>query len=383
MSGAGKSGAATSDAVVIGAGVIGASVAWHLASRGLSVTILERAAGPGEGSTARATGGFRAQYGSPINIRLSLLSRDKLRRFRDEVGCESGYRACGYLWLAQDEAQLRALRDAQALQHAEGLTEARLVTAAEAAALNPAVRLEGIAGGAFCPTDGFLRPLDLLRGYLDGAQRLGARAVYGARITAVRAGAVETSAGTFAAGAVVNAAGAWAGQVALLEGAALPVVPLRRQVAPTVPCALLPDDMPMTIFAGDGFHLRVRDGRVLLLLPVDEPSGFDTGVDAAWLDRVDALKRERVPPLAVVPLDSARAWAGLYEMTPDKHALLGRTAGGTWVAAGASGHGVMHAPALGQLLAELIDGAVPALDVRALRPSRFDEGEPNASPGVL
>ena len=375
--------AIVSDAIVIGAGVIGASVAWHLASRGFDVTVLESRAGPGEGSTGRATGGFRAQYGTRINIALSLLAREKLRRFRDEVGGDCGYRPCGYLWLAQDEAQLASLRAAQRLQHEAGLAEARLVSAAEAAALNPAVHLDGVVGGAFCPTDGFIRPLEILHGYLEGAQRLGAKVVYGARITAVRADAVETSAGTFTAGAVVNAAGAWAAKIARLEGAVLPVVPLRRQVAPTVPCALLPDDMPMTLFAGDGFHLRVRDGRVLLLLPVDEPSGFDTQVDAAWLDRLDALKRARVPRLADVPLDRERAWAGLYEMTPDQHALLGHTASGTWVAAGASGHGVMHAPALGHLLAELIDGAAPALDVRALRPSRFDEGDPNPAPDVL
>ena len=83
---------------------------------------------------------------------------------------------------------------------------------------------------------------------------------------------------------------------------------------------------------------------------------------------------------AGVEVDAAASWAGLYEMSPDKHAILGRAAGyeNFYLINGSSGHGVMHAPALGQLLAEIIcDGKATTLDVRALRPERFADGEPN------
>jgi sarcosine oxidase subunit beta len=151
---------------------------------------------------------------------------------------------------------------------------------------------------------------------------------------------------------------------------------LRRQVAVTVPTAALPAAMPMTLFAGDGFHLRERDGRVLLLLPAPgAPDPFDAAVDPAWLDAVAALARLRVPSLAGVPIDPPACWAGLYEMTPDGHAIVGAApaVANLYFAAGASGHGVMHAPALGRLLAEIIlDGAASSLaDVAALRPDRF------------
>ena len=197
---------------------------------------------------------------------------------------------------------------------------------------------------------------------------------------------METTAGTFAAGVVVNAAGAWAAEVARLAGVDLPVRPLRRQVAATVPCGLLPDEMPMTLWAGDGFHLRVRDGRVLLLQPVDEPAGFATFVDDAWLARIDAFKRERIPALAAVEIDRAASWAGLYEMSPDNHAIVGEAPGrpGFFLANGSSGHGVMHAPAIGQLVSELVlDGRASCLDASALRPSRFAEGRANAAPLLL
>jgi sarcosine oxidase subunit beta len=147
--------------------------------------------------------------------------------------------------------------------------------------------------------------------------------------------------------------------------------------------------MPMTINVGDGFHLRVRDGRVLLLWP-DEPRAgadpFDTSVDEDWLKAVVAKARANVPCLKGADIDRAACWAGLYEMSPDRHAILGRAQGfeDLYLVNGSSGHGVMHAPALGQLLSEIIlDGAAHTLDVQALRPSRFAEGRPNVGPDLL
>jgi sarcosine oxidase subunit beta len=385
----------SAEVVIIGGGVIGASVAYHLAARGCrDVRVLERGARPGEGSTGRATGGFRAQFATPVNVRLSLVSREKLLAFRDETGVDPGFRQCGYLFIAGNRTELDALRAAQSVQHDCGLTEARGVSAEEILRLNPAVEGGGIAGGVYCPTDGFISPLEILRGYTEAATRLGARFEHGVSVEGLRAdgrgrvGEVLTKDGAVSAGCVVNAAGAWAGEVARLAGVRVPVAPLRRQVAITEPCELLPEEMPMTIFVADGFHLRVRESRVMLLWP-DEPrvrDPFDTNVEDAWVREVLAKAHARVPCLRRALIDRERCWAGLYEMSPDKHALLGRAPSSEnfYLANGSSGHGVMHSPAIGQLLAEIIlDGAATTLDVRALRPSRFAEGEPNAAPEFL
>jgi glycine/D-amino acid oxidase-like deaminating enzyme len=385
----------TSEVVIIGGGVIGASVAYHLAARGVrDVLVLERGAAPGAGSTGRATGGFRAQFGTRVNVQLSLLSREKLLRFEEETGVDPGLRQCGYLFVAGCEEELGELVAAQTVQHECGLVEARAVNAEEVTRLNPAMNLEGVAGGVYSPTDGFIRPLEILRGYTEAAARLGARFRYGVTLEGVRAGvegktgALLTNAGEVAAGAFVNAAGAWAGEVARLLGAEVPVTPLRRQVAITRPFDLLPETMPMTIYAGDGFHLRVRDGRVLLLCPDDThvQDPFDTSFDEEWLTTVVSKAHARIPCLREAEIDRAACWAGLYEMSPDRHALLGRAQGfdNLYLANGSSGHGVMHSPALGQLLAEIIlDGTAHTLDVQALRPSRFAEGQANVGPDLL
>jgi glycine/D-amino acid oxidase-like deaminating enzyme len=342
------------DVVILGAGVIGASVAYHLALRGCrDVLVLDRAAGLGGGSTSKATGGFRAQFDNETEVRLSLLSREKLRRFEEEIGVDSGYRPHGYLFLACNDAELDQLRAAQGVQHACGLTEARMVSADEARALSPVIGDASIIGGAFCPTDGFLRPMNILRGYAEAARRLGVRFEFGVEHSALGDGVARTSRGDFHARIFVNAMGAWSGA---------PVVPLRRNVAATVPTTILPESTPMTIWSGDWYHLRVRDGRVLLLWPDDPP------VDD-WLERVMRMTRERVPSIAHLPLEEC--WSGFYEMSPDEHAILGRVRENVFTATGCSGHGVMHAPALGQLMAEMIVDGRTSIDVSALRPDRF------------
>lgn len=378
------------EVLIVGAGVMGASVAWHLASRGCrDVMVIDRAPALGGGSTGRATGGFRAQFSTEVNIRLSLLSREKLLRFPDEIGADSGYRPYGYLFLAKDEGQLAKLRSVGPLQRGLGVPVEE-IGPEDALRLNPEVRMDGVAGGAFCAIDGFIRPLSILNGYVEAARRLGVRFELGAEVTGFQVAKslpgqvtrVETTAGPIEARHVVNAAGPWAGALGRLAGIDLPVSPLRRQIAPTVPTAALPEEMPMTIFLEDGFHLRVRDGRVLLLWPQDHSAAdpFDASFDESWLAGLLARAHARVPCLREVPVDREACWAGLYEMSPDEHAILGRAPAlrNLWLINGSSGHGVMHSPALGQLLAEMIlDGEASAFDVHALRPSRFAEGEPN------
>jgi sarcosine oxidase subunit beta len=372
---------------VIGAGVVGASAAYHLAARGWrDILVLDRAAGPGAGSTGAATGGFRAQFASDTNVHLSLLARERLRAFRSETGVDPGLVEAGYLWLARRAADLEALRAALAVQRRSGFMEAREIDAREALALNPAVSPDGILGGTHAATDGFLQPLAILDGYLRGAERFGVTIRFDAEATAFRREAPDSSIDAvrvgnewIPVGAVVNAAGPWAAEVASAAGLSIPVKPLRRQVLATAPFARLSATMPMTIWVDDGFHARVRAGRVLALMPTpgdpDDPTSIR--VEPSWVSDVTRIARERIPILREADFEAGKAWAGLYEMSPDGHALLGAAPGcpNLYLANGSSGHGVMHAPALGLLLAEIMsDGKASSMDVAALDPGRFAAG---------
>jgi sarcosine oxidase subunit beta len=354
----------TADVVVLGAGVIGASVAHHLTALGRTVVLVDRASGPGQGSTGRATGGYRAQFDTELNVRLSLRSREKLLSFKDETGVDPGYQQVGYLWLADDEPTMAQLRRGLEVQRAAGVEDVFEVGPGDLQKHNPSIRIEGLVGGTFCPSDGYIRPLKILEGYLQSAERAGAKVLWNAEVKAMhrddsgRILQLETTQGSLCAPTYVNAAGAWAAQIAAMAGVQLPVTPLRRQVALTEPTAVLPTNMPMTLWARDGFHLRVRDGRVLLLMPSPEVPGepFSTRVDADWIEQVTKVARERLPVLKDVQVDVNGCWAGLYEMTADGHAIVGALEGcpNLVMVNGSSGHGVMHSPALGEIVARLV-----------------------------
>jgi sarcosine oxidase, subunit beta len=381
--------------LVIGGGVIGASVAWHLVQRGArDVLIVDATTAPGMGSTGKATGGYRGQFANTINVQLSLLSRAKLLRFASDTGVDPEYNPVGYLFLADDEASLNAFSAARAIQHAAGLTDARELTVDEAARISPHAVLDGVQGAAWCPSDGTIRPMKLLRGYLDAAARGGVRVQWNSAVrsmerdTAGRITHVTVNTERIAVGEVVNAAGAWSAQVAALAGIDLPVRPMRRQIACTHPLTTLDDSTAMTIWVRDAFHYRVRDGRALLNWPVDtlrdDPYALD--IDQDLVDRVWAIARQRSTAFRDTSLDASAHWVGLYEMSPDKSVIFGRAPGcdNLLLINGSSGHGVMHSPILGQLAAELLcDGAAQTLDMHPLRLSRFAEGEALPISGML
>lgn len=375
---------------ILGSGVIGASIAYHLGVRGVrDVVVLDRSGAAGEGSTGKATGGFRAQFATAVNVRLSLLARQSLLRFQEDTGVDPGFAQVGYLWLASTESQMHALRNAQQMQKAEGLGETVEVDVTDIHAINPAISTSGIVGGAFCPTDGYIRPREILRGYLEAAQQLGVRVHWNAECTAMRVSdsgrieSVTTGNGTFDVDCVVNAAGPWARGVAAMAAVSLPVSPLRRQVAITEPCPPIPETMPMTIFMDTGFHIRARDGRAMICWPNSEPPGepADLVADPEWIAAVNDMAHARVPALRECAIDRALCYAGLYEVSPDEHAIIGLSpkCENMFFANGSSGHGVMHSPALGAIVADMITGREPEIDITVLRPSRFDEGMAIAS----
>jgi len=194
-----------------------------------------------------------------------------------------------------------------------------------------------------------------------------------------RISGVQTTRGFVSTRVVVNAAGAWAAQIADMAGAELPVEPLRRQLVPTEPFDQLPQRFPMVIDMSTGFHFR-REGKGILLAWNDpkETPGFKTDFDESFVEKILTHAASRVPVLAEAGVNPRRAWAGLYEMTPDHHAIIGPAPNveGLYFVNGFSGHGVMHSPASGRITADLIlQGHSELVNAQQLGVGRFKEGK--------
>ncbi|HEX7615471.1 MAG TPA: FAD-dependent oxidoreductase [Thermoanaerobaculia bacterium] len=371
------------DVAIIGAGVIGCSVAFHLTRLGCrNVLLIDKEPLPGSGSTSKANGGIRAQFTTDVNIAMSLASMDILDALADEIGEPPVYRKAGYLFLTSDPGRFSAMKTAAAFQRARGVSVE--VLDAEGVRAKAPYAAGEIAGGTFGARDGFIDAGALTNFFLREATRAGVRTRYGAEVTAiVRDGSgtfrLTTTAGALRASAVVDAAGPFAGRVAALVGADVPVVPVRRHILISGPCKSLPPVIPMTIDADTGVLIRREGNRVLIAYSnPDEPPGFNSAFDPDFPLRIAEHVDARFPAVGEAGLDIRRSWAGLYEVTPDHHAVIGPVSGvpGFFVVAGFSGHGIMHAPAAGRAAAEmLVGGRSESIDVSALSLERFARGE--------
>jgi sarcosine oxidase subunit beta len=373
--------------VIIGGGVVGASVAYHLAERGAKdVLILERESRQGLGSTGKATGGVRAQFETEINIRMSLYSLDFFSQFDEITGVQCGYEPRGYLFLAVDEKQLKYLKNNVARQRSLGLKSVEIVDQAAIANIVSGLNMTDIAGGSYCPVDGFIDPLAVMSGFTKTAAERGAKTLTGVEVTAIDTGngkvvSVATNQGKIFAEKIVCCSGAWAKDIAATAGIELPVEPLRRQIVWARSKTELPRNLPMVIDLSDGFHFRpAKNSRHELLFAYpdsDEIPSQRTDFDPAFIDKVLPKAKHRVPFLAEAGIVYEKCRAGLYEMTPDHHAILGGCEiEGLYFANGFSGHGVMHSPATGRALAEImLNGQASFMDVSCLSLERFSKGE--------
>jgi len=373
----------SADVVIVGAGIVGSSIAYQLTLAGCrNVAILERESSQGKGSTGKSMGGVRAQFSTTESIRMSIFSIPFFRDFEQTMGHPSGYRAQGYLFVATAPKHLEYLRANFQKQVAAGLKTASLVTREDIVKMVPQLRSDDIIGGSFCSTDGFVDPHSVMTGFTLRAVDQGATLIRDAEVTGLTLDAqgvasVETAQGSIATRTVVNAAGAWSAQIAKMAGIDLPVQPLRRMLVPTEPFDKVAHSAPMTIDMSTGFHFR-PEGLGLLMAwndPQEKP-GYNTNFDRGFVEKILTHAVNRVPVFEELEVNPSRAWAGLYEMTPDHHPVLGASpVGGLFFANGFSGHGVMHSPATGKILSDLIlKGSTDLIDARLLDYARFAEG---------
>jgi sarcosine oxidase subunit beta len=373
----------TADVVIIGAGIIGASVAAHLVRRApLRVALLEKEALVGTGATSKATGGIRFQFASEVDIRLTQLSLPEYLALAEETGVEFDFVSHGYLFVTAEPARFAQMRKNVALQNRLGVPS-RLLTPAEVGRLFPQVRTEDLVGGTFCPEDGSANPSAGLEGFLLQARAGGCQPLTESPVVEIiadggRVRGVRTPSDTYYAPVVVNAAGPHGDEVARLAAVDLPVRPYRRQVFVAEPIPDVPERPPMTIDIDTGWYVHKERRGMLLLGGTDKDThpGHDTTVNWDDLERIVTAATRRAPAFAEAKV--IRAYAGVRDLSPDFHVVLGPVPEleGFLCANGTSGHGFMHAPAIGRLIAEIIlDGRATSLDIAPLSITRFREGQ--------
>lgn len=376
--------------VIIGGGVVGASVAYHLTRRGATdVLILERENETGNGSTGKATGGIRAQFETDINIQMSVYSLD----FFENCEFDTGYEPRGYLFLATNEKQFDYLKRNVKKQKSLGVTAVEIVDTQAISERIEGLNCEDITGGSFGARDGFINPLAVLRGFMNNALQRGAKIQTAAKVLSIvtdgeKITAVETARGRIECEKVVLCAGAWARNLARTAGVDLPIEPQKRQIVWAKAPRDLQKNLPMVIDLGSGFHFRpARDfngsacgdiaDEIFFAFPGSaETASFDLNFDESFIAEVYERAKYRAEFLYETTPILEKCRAGLYENTPDHHAIIGGCAvENLYFCAGFSGHGVMHSPASGRAIAEIVlDGSAGFLDVSCLSLERFATG---------
>lgn len=370
----------TADIVIIGGGVMGASAAYHLAKCGVkNIVLLEKEEFFGTGATGRCAGGVRYQFSTDINIKLSIESLPMIERFKDEIGQDVNYRQCGYLLIATHETDAATFRHNVELQNSLGV-QTQLLSGEEVRARLPLMKFEDAISGTWNPRDGLVDPNSVVAGYVSAAQKLGVKALTREEVTGIRVSgdqveAVETPHGVIRTRMVLNAAGPWAGRIGEMAGVSIPIIPIRRQWFTTAPLKEVPEDFPFVIdFAQSLYFHREGEGLLVGMSNQEEKPGFDQNVDEEFEFVNLEAAIERMPLLERA--SRASHWAGLYEVTPDAHPIFGGCElKGFTMCAGFSGHGFMHGPVAGKLMAEyIVESKFSTVDVSMLDLARFKEG---------
>jgi sarcosine oxidase subunit beta len=366
------------DIVVIGQGIVGAAVAHHLTRLGATdVLVVEAEPIPGAGSTGASAGGLRQQFGEACEIAYATEGVRQIANLEADTGRDADLRRTGYLLLASEPKTARGLRAEAELQRSCGLEVVELDPTMIEERF-PVLRTFDLILGNFCPTDGQCDPSAVLHGFLGAARERGARLRENVEATGVsvadgRATGVTTNAGAIAAGTVVIAAGARAGELAATAGVSLPLTPCRRQIFQTTPLPALPIDVPLTIDHDGSFYFRPESGGAILSAMEVEPTDtLDTSLDRGILPELAIRAAHRVPMLEDAGIQGG--WCGLRTLTPDDRAILGPVPGvtGLMLAVGLGGHGITHGPAVGLTVAEwIVYGAAKTLPSDPYRLERF------------
>ena len=376
----------TSDVIIIGAGVIGCAAAYHLAQRGVSVTVLEKDT-VGAGGTGRSSAIIRTHYSNELTARMALHSLRVFQNWRDEVGGEVAFEQTG--WIAiMDVRDMAGLESNIALQREVGI-DTSLITAVDLQELIPGIDTGDAAAAVYEPGSGYADPHLTVNGYAEAARRHGARIVVNCEVTGIRfdgdkVSGVDATRGRFDAPVIVNCAGPWGARVAALAGVEVPIDACRAQVAVyRRPPSFATHPVVMDFL--QGAYFRAETGNLTIAGSIDpaeanavvDPDDFAEHVDAEFEAEMGEKFVRRYPPMELS--ESMGGYSSIYAVTPDWHPIIDEVpvGSGSYICSGFSGHGYKLAPAVGLMVADQVTGeSNPQFSTELFRLARYAEDTP-------
>ena len=379
----------TAEVVIIGGGVVGLATAYNLARQGMKEIVLLERSYLGSGATGRCGAGIRQQWGTEMNCKLARGSMDIFENMEErlQIDHDIGLKQRGYLLLAFSESEMEQFRENIELQNSLDIPS-REVTPGEAKEIVPHLNLDGIRGGAFCPTDGHADPFKVVDAYARAAERKGVD-IYtyttALDIETNQAGeitGIETDKGFISTPRVVNAAGGYSRRVGEMVNLELPVKPERHEILVTERVEPLQGPMVMSFSYNIYCQQTPKGPFVMGFGDPDEPESLNINSSWQFLQEMAEKATNLLPVLE--NLRVIRQWAGLYTITPDRQPIIAEAeqVPGFYMATGFSGHGFMIAPMTAIILAEKITGQEPRMDLD-LDLGRFERGDLILEPSVV
>ncbi len=353
------------DVIVIGAGSVGTPTALFLAQKGFKVLVIDRNPSPGQSSNKRAIGGLRATHSDPAKIRLGLRSLKIFSTWKETYGDDIEWLQGGYCFVAYREEEEKTLKSVLPVQKKYGL-KIDWLEAEELRKLLPDLNPRGLRGGTYSPEDGHASPLLAVEAFYRHARRAGAEFKFreNVRELVIEGGKIRgvvTEAGRYAAPVVINAAGAWAAEIARMAGMDIPVKPDSHEAAVTEPVKRFFDPMivdlrPVKGSANYYFYQHATGQIIFCITPSPSIWGFDERETSEFLPMVSRRMIELMPRLQNIRV--RRTWRGLYPMTPDGFPIVGwsKEVEGFLLAVGMCGQGFMLGPGVAELLTRLVAG---------------------------
>lgn len=390
------------DFVIIGGGIIGCSIAFNLAKLGAkNVVLLEKEKMTGMGSTAKCSGGIRQQFISPANILLSIESIKIFKNWQDEfpypVQYALDFRQAGYLFLLHSKSQIENFQKQMALQKKLGVVTVGFVDTHEISTALPYLNISGIVAGVFCASDGVADPASCCAEYEKQAKMMGVQFLTDVKVSDIGANGttrrkievVFTNKGSMLTPCVINAAGPHAAQIGKMLNIEIPIICHRHQTIATPPIKWMKKNDPFVIdyddYAGQEFYFRPEAGNEntgyqLLLgghedgkIQIADPDKYKEKIDQDFILYLADRAMNRFKEGENIQILTKSGIAGLYESTPDALPILGKTeeVEGFILANGFSGHGFMHSPIIGKIIAEIALFGHSSFDITGLGLDNF------------